>query len=254
MLTVFELTGSMDVVGDSEFEQITDDFRRAMASYFQKSGHSIEFSFERDPDSISRKVKSLMQPAYDTCDRIGLDLKDMLDDRCDRVASLCSHESCYVLLYTHLSSMAPDELKREMEAHKLRMKEHNVQPMLEAQSVTAILKGILHRHETFVDAMERDFLHAKLHVERLSTHEAARSIRQSYDRRRTDPKWKPVLPGDNSHRGKCEEILPAACTFKSCLSKCAPVRCIPMVISCASTVSTTDQRTWKLGRKRSTTL
>lgn len=196
MLTVFELTGSMDVVGDFEFEQITDDLRRAMTSYFQKSGHSIEFSFERDPDSISRKVKSLMQPAYDTCDRIGLDLKDMLDDRCERVASLCSHESCYVLLYTHLSSMAPDELKREMEAHKLRMKEHNVQPMLEAQSVTAILKGLLHRHETFVDAMERDFLHAKLHVERLSTHEAARSIRQSYDRRRTDPKWKPVLPGD----------------------------------------------------------
>ena len=196
MLTVFELTGSMDVVGDAEFEQITDELRRSMTSYFQKAGHSVEFSFERDPDMILAKVKSLMQPAYDTCDRVGLDLKDMLDDRCDRVAALCSHESCYVMVYTHLSSMAPDELKRELEAHKLRIKESKVQPMLEAQSVTAILKGLLHRHETFVDAMERDFLLAKLHVERLSTHEAARSIRQSYDRRRTDAKWKPVLPGD----------------------------------------------------------
>ncbi|PCE30081.1 hypothetical protein [Burkholderia ubonensis] len=196
MLTIFELTGSMDIVGEQEFEQITDDLRRAMTSYFQKAGHSIEFSFERDPDMIREKVKNLMQPAYDTCERIGLDLKDMLDDRCDRVASLCSHESCYVMLYTHLSSMAPDELKREMETHKLRMKENKVQPLLEAQSVTAILKGLLHRHETFVDAMERDFLHAKLHIERLSTHDGARAIRQSYDRKRTDPKWKPVLPGD----------------------------------------------------------
>ncbi|WP_144153310.1 hypothetical protein [Paraburkholderia sp. BCC1885] len=196
MLTLFELTGSMDVVGEVEFEQITDDLRRAMTSYFQKAGHSVELSFERDPDMIRHKVKTLMQPSYDTCERVGLDLKDMLDDRCERVASLCSHESCYVMLYTHLSSMTPDELKREMETHKLRMKEHKIQPMLEAQSVTAILKGLLSRHETFVDAIERDFVHAKLHVERLSTHDAARAIRQAYDRRRTDHKWRPVLPGD----------------------------------------------------------
>lgn len=196
MLTLFELTGSMDVVGEVEFEQITDDLRRTLTSYFQKAGHSIEISFERDPDMIRHKVKTLMQPSYDTCERVGLDLKDMLDDRCERVASLCSHESCYVMLYTHLSSMSPDELKREMETHKLRMKEHKIQPMLEAQSVTAILKGLLSRHETFVDAIERDFVHAKLHVERMSTHDAARAIRQAYDRRRTDHKWRPVLPGD----------------------------------------------------------
>ena len=196
MLTVFELTGSMDVVGEAEFERITDDLRRSMTSYFQRAGHSVEFSFERDPDVVRQKVRNLMQPAYDTCARVGLELTDMLDDRGERVASLCSHESCYVMLYTHLSSMAPDELKREMERHKIGMKEHKVQPMLEAQSVTAILRGLLSRHETFIDAMERDFLHAKLHVERMSTHHAARAIRVSYDRRRTDPKWRPVLPGD----------------------------------------------------------
>jgi len=196
MLTMFELTGSMDVVGSKEFEQITDDLRRALTSYFQKAGHSVEFSFERDPDLILHKVKSLMQPSYDTCDRIGLDLKDMLDDQCQRVASLCSHESCYVIVYTHLTSMSPDELKREMERHRMRMREHKIQGMTDAQSVTAILKGLLHRHETFVDAMERDFMHAKLHIERISTHDAVRAIRQTFDRRRTDPKWRPVLPGD----------------------------------------------------------
>lgn len=196
MLTVFELTGSMDVVGDAEFESITDNLRRAMTSYFQKPGYSVEFSFERDPELVQQRVRSLMQPAYDTVKRIGLDLNDVLDDRVDRVASLCSHESCYVLLYTHLTSMSPDELKRELARHKAAMKEYNVKPMLAAQSATAILKGLLSRHESFIEAMEKDFLYAKLHVEKLSTHQAVRAIRMSYDRQRTDPKWRPALPGD----------------------------------------------------------
>jgi len=196
MLTVFELTGSMDVVGDAEFESITDNLRRAMTSYFQKAGYSVEFSFERDPELVQQRVRTLMQPAYDTVKRIGLDLNDVLDDRVQRVSSLCSHESCYVLLYTHLTAMAPDELKRELARHKAAMKEYNVKPMLAAQSATAIMKGLISRHESFIEAMEKDFLYAKLHVERLSTHQAARAIRMSYDRQRTDPKWRPTLPGD----------------------------------------------------------
>src|SRR5260364_179627 len=33
MLTLFELAGSMDVVGDAEFERITGDLQRALAAY-----------------------------------------------------------------------------------------------------------------------------------------------------------------------------------------------------------------------------
>jgi intracellular multiplication protein IcmB len=196
MLTMLELTGSMDIVGDVEFERITEELRRSMTSYCQRAGHSFEFSFERDPDVVRAKIRAMMKPTYDTCERVGLDLTDMLDARVERVASLCSHESCYLLLYTHLSAMAPDEFKREMESHKQNIKEHAIQPMVDAQSPTAIMKGILHRHETFVDAIERDCRYAKLHVERMSTHESARAIRMSYDRRRTDARWKPALPGD----------------------------------------------------------
>src|SRR5260363_190075 len=137
-----------------------------------------------------------MERAYQTCARIGLDLKDMLDARCERIAALCAHEVCYVLLYTHLSALGPEAFKREMKAHQARIKACKIAPMRAAQSATAIIKGILHTHQTFIDAMEKDFRAAKLHVTRLSTTDAARAIRQSFDRCRTDDKWRPVLPGD----------------------------------------------------------
>ncbi len=197
MLTMFELTGSMEVVGEAEFERITSELRRALAAYFQQAGHALEVSFERDPDLVRDKVRQLMTPAYQTCERIGLDLQDMLDDRCERIASLCAHESCYVLLTTHLSVLGEEGLKRELATHKQRIKAHQVPPMPNAQSVTAIIKGLHHIHQTFVEALEQDFKRATLHVERLSTHEAARAIRFSYDRRRTDNRWRPVLPGDS---------------------------------------------------------
>lgn len=196
MLTVFELTGSMDVVGNHEFKQITASLTQSFAAFYQRPGHSVEFSFERDPEIVARKVKSLMQPTYDTAARIGLDLADVLDERAARVSALCADESCYVILYTHLSALAPDELKREVERHRKRMKDHNLQAFAAAQSASAIMKSLLSRHNTYVDTIEKDLLRAKLHVERLSTHDALRSIRQSYDRMRTDSKWKPVLPGD----------------------------------------------------------
>src|SRR5260363_85168 len=196
MLTVFELAGSMDVVGDAEFERITGDLQRALAAYFQRTGHSIEITFERDPQRMADTARRLMEPAYQTCARIGLDLKDMLDARCERIAALCAHEVCYVLLYTHLSALGPEAFKREMKAHQARIKACKIAPMRAAQSATAIIKGILHTHQTFIDAMEKDFRAAKLHVTRLSTTDAARAIRQSFDRCRTDDKWRPVLPGD----------------------------------------------------------
>jgi len=196
MMTLFELTGAMDIVGDEEFKSITKQLRETMSSYFQRPGHTIEFSFEKDPEAIHAAVANMMAPAYQTAERIGLDLKDVLDDRVSRVAALCSHESAYVVLYTHLSSMSSEEVKREMEDHRERIKRHNLEPMPYAQSPSAVIKGLLHTHETVVSAMLEDFKLAKLHVSLMSTHEACNHIKRAYDRDNTDFKWKPTLPGD----------------------------------------------------------
>src|SRR5260363_252789 len=130
MLTVFELAGSMDVVGDAEFERITGDLQRALAAYFQRTGHSIEITFERDPQRMADTARRLMESAYQTCARIGLDLEDMLDARCERIAALCAHEVCYVLLYTHLSALGPEAFKREMKAHQARIKACKIEPTI----------------------------------------------------------------------------------------------------------------------------
>lgn len=197
MLTAFELTGSMDIVGEAEFASITSKVHTALAAYFQRPGHTIEISFERDPTRIRALIDKMMEASYQTAERLGLgELRDVLDARCERMAALCSHESCLMLVYTHLSSMSGDEVKREMADHRQRMKEHNIKATQHGQAVTALVRGLLHTHETLIDAIEEDLRDAKLHIERLSTHQAARAIRSTYDRRGTDLNWKPALPGD----------------------------------------------------------
>jgi len=197
MLTAFELTGSMDIVGEAEFTSITSKVHTALAAYFQRPGHTIEISFERDPTRIRALIDKMMEASYQTAERLGLgELRDVLDARCERMAALCSHESCLMLVYTHLSSMSGDEAKREMADHRQRMKEHNIKATQHGQAVTALVRGLLHTHETLIDAIEEDLRDAKLHIERLSTHQAARAIRSTYDRRGTDLNWKPALPGD----------------------------------------------------------
>lgn len=197
MLTAFELTGSMDIVGQAEFESITSKVHTALASYFQRPGHTIEIAFERDPQRIGALIDKMMEASYLTAERLGLgDLKDVLDARCERMAALCQHESCLMLVYTHLSSMSGDEIKREMADHRQRMKDHKLRATQYGQAATALVRGILHTHETLIDAIEEDLKDAKLHIERLSTHQAARAIRSTYDRIGTDLRWQPALPGD----------------------------------------------------------
>jgi len=197
MLTAFELTGSMDIVGEAEFDSITAKVHTALAAYFQRPGHTIEISFERDPTRIRALIDKMMEASYQTAERLGLgELRDVLDARCERMAALCSHESCLMLVYTHLASMSSDEVKREMADHRQRMKENNLKATQHGQAVTALVRGLLHTHETLIEAIEEDLRDAKLHIERLSTHQTARAIRSTYDRRGTDLNWRPALPGD----------------------------------------------------------
>ena len=225
MLTVYELTGSMDIVGDEEFASITEKAHTALASYFQRPGHTIEIAFERDPTMIRAQVDKMMAPAYHTAARIGLDVKDLLDDRCERVAALCSHESCLLLVYTHLTSMSSDELKRETDDNRTRMKENHLKATQHGQAATALIRGLLHTHETVVDAIEADLLDAKLHIERLSTHHAAREIRRSFDRKNTDDKWQPALPGDKytpreaARKKDASDLLMPKLSTQICASK-----------------------------------
>lgn len=197
MLTVFELTGSMDIVGEKEFAKITQDLSRAMASHFQRAGHGIEFSFERDPAQIMAEIKKQMEPSYQTAARIGLEVTDVLDDRCARIASLCSHENALVVVYTHMSALSKHQSERELKDHRQRIKDNDVWPMPYAQSPTAIRSGLLHTHETFVQSIEDEFKLARLHVNRLSIHEASNVIKRSFDRGATSPQWKAAFPGDH---------------------------------------------------------
>lgn len=226
MLTAFELTGSMDVVGEAEFETITSKVHDALASYFQRPGHSIEITFERDPALMRAHVDKMMEPAYATARRLGLDgLCDVLDDRCARVAALCQHESCLLLVYTHLSSMSSDELKREMADHRQRIKDHSLPAAKYAQSPTALIKGLLHTHETIIEAIEEDLRSAKMHIGRLSTHHALREIRRSFDRRNTSLDWKAALPGDrytpraSSRKNDASNLLLPKLSQQLCKSK-----------------------------------
>ena len=49
LLTVFDLQGTFQMLSEADFKDMIDSLRIRMTGYMKRYGHSLTFSFERDP-------------------------------------------------------------------------------------------------------------------------------------------------------------------------------------------------------------
>ncbi len=54
LLTVFDLQGTYQMLSDEEFSEMIEALRVRMNGYLRRHGHSLSFSFERDPERSRR--------------------------------------------------------------------------------------------------------------------------------------------------------------------------------------------------------
>lgn len=201
LITVFDLQGTYQLLSARDFEVLVDNLRVKLNSYLRDPGHSITFSFERDPDRSIDELMRLAEPQIMAARRIGLKTEDLIIDRVRRNAPLVAWEQNLLVVYTHPSVIGSDldrekkELAAEAVKHKLPRIEHG-------QSPAVMLMNLKYRHDTTIERMMSDFEscggegRGGVLLKRLSAHEAVKRIRIMVNRERTSQGYRPVLPGD----------------------------------------------------------
>jgi intracellular multiplication protein IcmB len=197
LLTLIDLEGALQIVGDDEFAHIRSTFARALSSYLAQGGHSLQFVFERDPEMMSRKLDEALEGAILTSRRLGLDCDDIFSERKRTLMQECAHESNLIALYTHPSTLSKDEMKRELGKRRELLKKSGLPAAAYGQRVLLAMRSMVHRHQSLKESFMYD-LKSKMGLvaKVLNAHDAARAVRAALDAEFTANDWRPRLPGD----------------------------------------------------------
>ncbi|WP_312937547.1 hypothetical protein [Stutzerimonas nitrititolerans] len=202
LITVFECQGTYQILSDPDFMEMIENLRISMNGYMRRYGHSLTFSFERDPDRALDELMRLAEPQLIAARRMGLASEDIILDRVRRNAPLCAWEQSLLVVYTHLSVMDPNEQKRELKERAKQAANHKVPRMEFGQSPAAVLMAMKYRHDTMIDRIKKDFERSGtagrpgIMLSALTAHEAVKRVRIMVNRERTSQKFRPVVIGD----------------------------------------------------------
>lgn len=228
LLTVFDVQGAYQILSDDDFERMIDNLRVKMNGYMKRFGHSVTFAFERDPDRALDELMRLAEPQIIASRRMGLNSEDIVLDRVRRNAPLVAWEQNVMVVYTHMSVMGPEELKREMQERAREAMKHNLPRIEFGQNPASVLMAMKYRHDTMIERISADFERSGadgrpgVMLKAMSAHDAIKRIRIMVNRERTSQKFRPVLPGDRIiPRGREDardysDLMPPPVSYQIC--------------------------------------
>jgi len=202
LLSVFDVQGTYQILSPDDFSKMIENLRVKQNGYMRRHGHSLTFGFERDPDRATDELMRLAEPQINSAKRIGLKSEDIIIDRVQRNAPLVAWEQNLLVIYTHLSVMNKDELKREMKCRAQDAIDNRLPKIDFGQSPASILWALKYRHDTILSRIKFDFENCGadgrpgIMLRPMSAHDAIKSVRIMVNRERTSQKFRPVLPSD----------------------------------------------------------
>ena len=234
LLTVFDLQGTFQMLSEAEFAAMIESLRVRMTGYMKRYGHSLTFSFERDPERAKDELMRLAEPLLNTARRIGLETEDIILDRVMRNYPLCSWEQNILVVYTHLSAMSSEEQKREMNALTKSLAKHNVPRTQFGQNPAFALSALKYRHDTMLKRLQDDFANCGIDGQKgimmkpLTAHEAVKRVRIMINREGTSQKFRPSLPGDRhipsgpEHADDYSDLVAPRLSYQICSNNVEP--------------------------------
>lgn len=202
LLTVFDLQGTYQMLSEAEFSEMLESLRVRMTGYMREKGHSLTFSFERDPERATDELMRLAEPLLNTARRIGLKSEDIILDRVKRNAPHCAWEQNLLVVYTHLTSLSNEEQDRELGELSKKASKHKLPRLVYGQNPAFALAALKYRHDTMIERLMDDFISCGVEGKKgimmkpLSAHEAAKRIRIMLNREGTSQKFRPQIVGD----------------------------------------------------------
>lgn len=198
MATIFRYEGFRSVVGTNEFEGLAHSLEEAMAPLFAKRGQQLQIVFVRDTDPED-ELSTVLQPSYETCDVLQLDLKDMLDDMKRVHRYYCLSEAVYIVAWTRPAVVSKEERKVENKHLKEQaaiITGAGIGKIDHAQNPWLASKPLKEAHISFVSTVQAIFDRIGASAYQLDAHQAITTQKKFLYRDYVPATWRPTLFGD----------------------------------------------------------
>lgn len=192
LVTYLKIDGSRQIIGEEEYNFLVEGSTIKIGSRFDRQGHALQVFFVRDPNRISPYLESLLRPSRLSSEAIGLDVKDIFDERVRHLSRYLSYEECYFVLWTRPSILTKNEVKRAAEDSKNKK-------WLRAgyaQNPVAALDALRTRHKSYIASVMSSLDELGIRGDIMEVHDAMRAIKNNLYPTKVNDDWRICLPGD----------------------------------------------------------
>ncbi|MCE2518366.1 MAG: hypothetical protein J4G15_00850 [Alphaproteobacteria bacterium] len=190
LVSLVVIEGSRSLMGDEELERFVEIASMRWTGWLATPGHAIHVVFERvgGRRPLERAIGLQKRAARD----LGLDLRDVLDERLSHLEGTIAQETAVAALWTRPSVLPPDEAARDRRRFRAFLKHWPAGPAL-AQCPVLPFNGMAPRHEAMVASFLSACRETGLAVEGVSGEGAARIIRRFVNGEDGHhPDWRPI--------------------------------------------------------------
>lgn len=203
LVSVYDLQGTFQQLGDQEYIELIDDLSIRLAPVMAKQGHHFEGCFEKDPERSYDELVRYAAPMISSSRTMGLDVKDIILDRCKRNSYRAHFEQNLLFIFTHPSVVDKNVWKSEVKEQGNRAASVKLGKFEYEQNPATIYDILKTAHDTTLEQFERDLKNAQagsgnvgVLAQRLTAAEALKRIRIMINRENTSQNWKPNLLGN----------------------------------------------------------
>ncbi len=195
MATVLRYDGFRSLIGRNEYARFIEELADGLEPFMTNCGHQIQCVYFREDDPED-ELRRLLQPSYETCATLELDLTDLLDEKKDIHRALCMNEQVFLVLWTRPSVLDPVEVKLSVQETREIAQAYKLPSMVNAQNFMRPIRFMIDRHESYVQKVVQLILHLNGSVSEVEVHEAFCEMKRYLYRDSTPANWRPSLVGD----------------------------------------------------------
>ena len=127
LASVIEINGSIALIGNEEFQHILQGVQQSLQSSLQRDGSTVQVHFDYSRERVLKEIEGIYGPSKLSAKKLHLNLEDVFQERLNYVSKFCAHEKVYVVLWTKMESLSPDQQKKANEDKAERIKAGNIQ-------------------------------------------------------------------------------------------------------------------------------
>jgi len=195
MGTVFRYDGFRTLVSTKEFVEYCMALADGLDTFLSQRGHQVQVLFFREDDA-GDEVMRYMAPSYETCEVLGMDMADILDEKRKVAADFCMDEQVFIVLWSRPSILDPLEFRLNKEENRELVRQYKIPALAHAQNFLRPNRFLVDRHTAFVGHFEQLVKGLKGAVAEMERHDALCTTKRFLYRSVTPRDWQPTLLGD----------------------------------------------------------